>query len=71
MVNEKKYNKDWVKYYKYLERLRQSGVTNMYGASPYLAKAFPALDKREASKVLVSWIENYEVLKSDGVIVRL
>ena len=27
----------------YLERLRQSGETNMYGAAPYLQEEFPEL----------------------------
>ncbi len=28
-------------YFDYLEELRQSGTTNMWGAAPYLRKAFP------------------------------
>ena len=40
----------------YLNKLRESGETNMYGASPYLACAF-SLPQREASKVLVEWME--------------
>ena len=40
----------------YLNKLRESGETNMYGASPYLACAF-SLTKREASKVLIEWME--------------
>ncbi len=31
------------KYFDYLERLRQSGETNMYGAVPYLQEEFPEL----------------------------
>lgn len=31
------------KYFDYLERLRQSGETNMYGAAPYLQEEFPEL----------------------------
>jgi len=40
----------------YLNKLRESGETNMYGASPYLACAFD-LTRREASKVLIEWME--------------
>ena len=40
----------------YLNKLRESGETNMYGASPYLACAFD-LTRREASKILVEWME--------------
>ena len=31
------------KYFDYLEKLRQSGATNMYGATPYLQEEFPEL----------------------------
>ena len=40
----------------YLNRLRESGETNMYGASPYLQCAFD-MTRREASKVLIEWME--------------
>lgn len=46
-------------YFNYLEDLRQSGVTNMFGAAPYLAAEF-GLEKREARKILSSWMENYD-----------
>lgn len=42
--------------FKFLNRLRESGITNMYGASPYIAEAFD-VNKREASKILVEWME--------------
>lgn len=42
--------------FEFLNRLRESGVTNMYGASPYLAAAFD-LPRREASKILVEWMQ--------------
>lgn len=35
------------KYFNYLEKLRQSGETNMYGAGRYLDREFPEL--RDAS----------------------
>ena len=34
--------------FEFLNRLREGGTTNMYGASPYLAVAFD-LPKRDAS----------------------
>lgn len=46
------------KYWIYLEELRRSGVTNMYGAGPYLEAAF-GLDKREAKDILIDWMQNY------------
>ena len=42
----------------YLELLRRSGQTNMFGAVPYLVEQF-WLDEKEARKVLVDWIQNY------------
>ena len=46
------------KYWIYLEQLRRSGVTNMFGAAPYLANAF-GLSNEEARKILSDWMENY------------
>ena len=46
------------KYWIYLEELRRSGVTNMYGAAPYLMEAF-GLSKREAVEILADWMRNY------------
>tara|TARA_B100000085_G_scaffold231501_1_gene218372 strand:+ start:74 stop:247 length:174 start_codon:yes stop_codon:yes gene_type:complete len=43
----------------YLEGLRQSGVTNMFGAAPYLEREF-GLDRNEAKKVLMDWMKSYE-----------
>ncbi len=43
----------------YLEGLRQSGVTNMFGAAPYLEREF-GLDRNEAKKVLMDWMKSYK-----------
>lgn len=43
----------------YLDGLRESGVTNMYGASPYLQGAFGDLDVRQARDVLGFWMETF------------
>ena len=45
-------------YTQFLDELRDSGVTNMYGAAPYLQQAF-GLDKIEARMILIDWMENY------------
>ena len=39
----------------YLNRLRESGDTNMFGAAPYLQDEFD-LDRREARKILTEWM---------------
>ena len=46
-------------YFDYLVELRDSGVTNMLGAAPYLEDKF-WLEPSEAKKVLVSWIKSFE-----------
>ena len=45
-------------YWIYLENLRRSGVTNMFGASPYLQSAF-GLTRSEANSILADWMRNY------------
>jgi len=47
--------------YKYLERLRQSGVVNMFGAGQYLQDVFD-MTKNEAKLVLSNWMNNYSDL---------
>lgn len=46
------------KYWIYLEELRQSGVTNTYGAAKYLADMFD-LDSYVARLILADWMKNY------------
>ena len=62
---ENKYpiNHKWKDYYIMLEAIRQSGITNMWGASPYLAE-FAGITQGLAKDVLLSWIENYDELKN-------
>ena len=45
--------------FEYLDTLRDTGVTNMFGASPYLQQAF-GIDRREAKNVLMEWMKTYE-----------
>jgi predicted butyrate kinase (DUF1464 family) len=42
----------------FLNDLRDSGVTNMFGAAPYLQDEF-GLDKREARQVLANWMQSF------------
>lgn len=50
------------KYFKYLEELRDSGETNMYGAVPYLQENFPELrfDPKRAQAILLAWFRSFE-----------
>jgi len=43
----------------YLDSLRISGKTNMFGAGSYLRKKFPDLTKDKASKVLLYWMKTF------------
>jgi hypothetical protein len=47
--------------FKYLEKLRKRGTTNMYGAAPYLVSEF-TINIDEARKILNLWMENYSEL---------
>jgi hypothetical protein len=46
-------------YYAYLESLRDSGVTNMWGAAPFLQYEF-GISYEDAKNILVDWIKSYE-----------
>jgi hypothetical protein len=43
----------------FLNGLRESGVTNMFGATTYILDEFPELDKKQASKLLSLWMSNF------------
>ena len=49
--------------YLYLEQLKESGETNMFGAGVYLEKHFE-LPKIEARKYLADWMKQYN--KGEG-----
>jgi hypothetical protein len=55
-------NQEWKDYYILLEGIRISGITNMWGASPYLAE-LAGIPHKLAQDVLCSWIKNYSELK--------
>lgn len=44
--------------FEYLDELRESGVTNMFGAVPYIEAAFD-VKRSEASKLLGEWMETF------------
>lgn len=46
------------KYWIYLEKLRRSGVCNMFGATPYIEEEF-GVDEKEARTILMDWMHNY------------
>lgn len=53
---------EWDRYYKTLELIRKSGITNMWGGDYYLKELCPELTREQAKNILLSWIENYNEL---------
>jgi len=47
----------------YLDALRESGITKMYGARPYLAKEF-GLSKANSAAILSEWMKTFGERKS-------
>lgn len=45
-------------YFDYLVELRDSGVTNMFGAAPYLVEEF-GLSRQAARQVLAAWMKSF------------
>lgn len=43
----------------YLDELRESGVTNMFGAGPYVEDEFD-VDRRTARSLVVEWMETFD-----------
>lgn len=46
-------------HFEFLDELRKSGETNMWGAAPYLRDWF-GLGKKDAADYLLYWIETFE-----------
>ena len=59
-MDKQKYQYDIKEYFDYLVSLRDSGVTNMFGAGPYLEREF-GLSRYEAKDILLEWIESFKV----------
>jgi len=43
----------------YLDELRESGDTNMWGAKPYLISEFPDLENKEAGNIISYWMTTF------------
>ena len=50
-------------YFEYLEALRESGVTNMFGAGAYLENRFD-LTRYEARDILLEWMNSFGKTRS-------
>mgnify|MGYP005817548545 CR=1 FL=1 len=49
------------KHLEFLDDLRGSGSTNMYGAGPFLTAKFPELTEKAALAYVVYWMETYGI----------
>ena len=47
-----------IRVYEFLDELRESGVTNMFGAGSYIEAEF-GVDKKDAQEYLVSWMRGF------------
>jgi hypothetical protein len=50
---------DLTKHFHFLDKLRESGVTNMFGARPMLAEAF-GLDEKLSKTVHQAWMQHFD-----------
>jgi hypothetical protein len=55
---------DKTKYLEFLDELRESGRTNMFGAVPFLQSRF-GLSRREATAILAEWMETFAARHPD------
>jgi hypothetical protein len=51
--------KELAGYFQYLDELRKSGETNMYGAGPYLRGEF-GFNRKDTTLVLLKWMETFD-----------
>lgn len=50
--------------FSYLDNLRETGVTNMYGARPYLIRDLD-MTEHESTSVLRAWMETFDETEPD------
>jgi hypothetical protein len=43
----------------YLDKLRESGVTNMFFATEFIIEEFPELSNEDAGQVLMYWMRSF------------
>lgn len=62
-----RYLNEYKEYFEFLDELRVSGITNMFGATPYLMEAFDHLAYDEARTILKAWMETYAYRHKDNL----
>ena len=68
----RKARKPTIAHFEYLDALRDSDITNMFGASPYLMEAFK-LGQNDATRILRLWMQTFDGVTSakDRVVVAI
>ena len=51
----------------YLEAIRRSGITNMFGSAPYLHALRPELAMRDCTKLIGQWMKLYDSTDYDNL----
>jgi len=46
-------------YLEYLDKLRDSGITNMFGTGPYLESQFTELNGAKANEIVSYWMDTF------------
>ena len=46
-------------YFEFLDDLRESGTTNMFGAVSYLIYEFDNIDKKTGGEILTEWMRTF------------
>ena len=54
------YTQQEEKVFTYLDNLRESGVTNMFGCKPYVQNEFPVIPTKEVDKLVSKWMSTFE-----------
>ena len=60
MAGTTTYEEQTIRHYKYLVKLRNSGVTNMYGAGPYIMRKFK-VQREESHAILGAWMDTFSL----------
>lgn len=50
---------DKTEVFEYLDILRESGATNMFGAGPYVQDEF-GVNKKEAKELVLEWMQTFD-----------
>lgn len=59
-MSEEELKKEELKeHFEFLNDLRESGVTNMFGATPYLVQEF-GVNTKEAREILSAWMHSFD-----------